>query len=107
MRRLLLPILLVLPLGAAAPTWWTAFLSTPGLESRFRQESDSLIWGKLSQEGRLALARGGRLRVAYARGLTVTCDGRSLVQYDPDTRTAQRLALTQACLLYTSDAADE
>ncbi len=96
MRSLLIALLITAPALAALPGWWSAFARTPVLESRFRQESDSLIWGKLSQEGRLALARGGRLRVAYARGLTVTCDGRSLVQYDPDTRTAQRLALTQA-----------
>ena len=39
---------------------------------------------------------GGRLRVAYEGGLTVTCDGRHLVQYDPDTRTAQKVELARA-----------
>jgi outer membrane lipoprotein-sorting protein len=68
----------------------------PALESRFRQESDSLVFGKLVREGRLALAPGGRLRVAYQSGLTVTCDGRRLVQYDPDTRTAQGMELARA-----------
>ena len=96
MRSLLVALLLTAPALAALPGWWNAFARTPVLESRFRQESDSLVFGKLAREGRLALARGGRLRVAYAGGLTVTCDGRNLVQYDPDTRTAQRLALTQA-----------
>ncbi len=66
------------------------------MESRFRQESDSLVFGKLSREGHLTLARGGHLKVAYDGGLTVTCDGRHLVQYDPDTRTAQRVELAQA-----------
>ena len=66
------------------------------MESRFRQESDSLVFGKLSRQGRLALARGGRLKVSYEGGLTITCDGRQLVQYDPDTRTAQRMELARA-----------
>ncbi len=95
-RRLLLSIVLVLPVSAAAPAWWTAFLKTPGLESRFRQESDSAVFGTLAREGRLALARGARLKVTYEGGLTVTCDGKHLVQYDPDTRTAQKVELTRA-----------
>ena len=66
------------------------------LESRFRQDSDSLVFGKLTRGGQLTLARGGRLRVAYEGGLTVTCDGRHLVQYDPDTRTAQKVELARA-----------
>ena len=96
MRSLLIALLITAPALAALPGWWNAFARTPVLESRFRQESDSLVFGKLAREGRLALAQGGRLRVAYAGGLTVTCDGRTLVQYDPDTRTAQRVALAQA-----------
>jgi len=87
-----LPLLTATPM----PGWWTAFSRMPSLESRFRQESDSVVFGKLAREGRLALAQGGRLRVAYQSGLTVTCDGRHLVQYDPDTRTAQRVELARA-----------
>jgi outer membrane lipoprotein-sorting protein len=34
--------------------------------------------------------------VTYEGGLTVTCDGQHLVQYDPDTRTAQRVELARA-----------
>jgi outer membrane lipoprotein-sorting protein len=86
----------VLPVQAAMPGWWLAFTRMPALESRFHQESDSLVFGKLAREGRLALARGGRLKVSYDGGLTVTCDGRFLVQYDPDTRTAQRVELARA-----------
>jgi outer membrane lipoprotein-sorting protein len=85
-----------LPAFAALPGWWTAFSKMPTMESRFRQESDSLVFGKLSRQGRLILARGGRLKVSYEGGLTVTCDGRHLVQYDPDTRTAQRVELARA-----------
>jgi len=96
MRPWLLACLIAVPALAALPGWWSAFARTPVLESRFRQESDSLVFGKLAREGRLALARGGRLRVAYDGGLTVTCDGRQLVQYDPDTRTAQRVELARA-----------
>jgi outer membrane lipoprotein-sorting protein len=94
-----LPVLLwvaALPALAAMPGWWTSFSRMPAMESRFRQESDSAVFGKLSRQGRLALARGGRLRVAYESGLTITCDGLHLVQYDPDTRTAQRVELARA-----------
>jgi len=98
MRPSALLWLVTMPLLAAAPMpgWWTALTRMPGLESRFRQESDSAVFGKLTREGRLALAQGGRLRVAYQSGLTVTCDGRRLVQYDPDTRTAQGVELARA-----------
>jgi outer membrane lipoprotein-sorting protein len=89
-------VLVVAPLPAALPTWWTAFPRTPALASRFRQESDSAVFGKLAREGSLLLARGGKLKVAYDAGLTVTSDGRHLVQYDPDTRTAQRVELARA-----------
>lgn len=64
--------------------------------ARFTQESDSAVFGKLRQTGTLVLARGGRLRVEYESGLKVMADGRELVQYDPDTRTAQRMDLVQA-----------
>jgi outer membrane lipoprotein-sorting protein len=84
------------PVFASMPGWWTSFSRMPAMESRFRQESDSAVFGKLSRQGRLALARGGRLRVAYEGGLTITCDGLHLVQYDPDTRTAQRVELARA-----------
>lgn len=96
MRLLLLTLLITMPAAAAMPGWWVSFTRMPSLESRFRQESESLVFGKLAREGRLALARGGRLKVAYEGGLTVTCDGRHLVQYDPDTRTAQRVELARA-----------
>lgn len=96
MRLAALLCLALSPLVAAPPAWWSAFSKMPSLESRFRQESDSAVFGKLAREGRLALAKGGRLRVAYAGGLLITCDGRHLVQYDPDTRTAQRVELAHA-----------
>ena len=96
MRRLAILVLAAVPALAALPSWWTAFSKAPSLESRFRQESDSLVFGKLSRGGQLVLAKGGRLRVAYEGGLTVTCDGKHLVQYDPDTRTAQKVELARA-----------
>jgi outer membrane lipoprotein-sorting protein len=86
----------MLPAWAALPGWWTSFTRMPAMESRFRQESDSLVFGKLARQGHLALGRGGRLKVSYESGLTITCDGRQLVQYDPDTRTAQRVELARA-----------
>jgi outer membrane lipoprotein-sorting protein len=96
MRRLACALLISGSAVAALPPWWTAFSRTPVLESRFRQESDSAVFGKLGRVGRLTLAPGGRLRVAYEGGLTVVCDGRRLIQYDPDTRTAQQMGLLQA-----------
>lgn len=96
MRRGLLCVVLLSSLSASVPAWWAAFSRMPALESRFRQESDSAVFGKLARQGRLALGRGGRLQVAYDGGLTVTCDGRHLVQYDPDTRTAQKVELARA-----------
>jgi outer membrane lipoprotein-sorting protein len=78
---------------AALPAWWTAFLNAPALETPFVQESESAVFGSLRRRGRLALARGGRLRVAYEEGLLLVSDGRALVQYDADARTAQRFDL--------------
>ena len=95
-RGLCLLALLAVPLSAALPGWWTAFPKVPVLASRFRQESDSAVFGKMAREGNLLLGRGGKLKVAYDSGLTVTSDGRHLVQYDPDTRTAQRMELARA-----------
>lgn len=95
-RSILAVATLAQPLSAALPAWWVAFVKQPALASRFRQESDSAVFGRMAREGELLLARGGRLRVAYDSGLTVTSDGRHLVQYDPDTRTAQRVALARA-----------
>ena len=96
MRRSLLFWVAAVPAFAGMPGWWTAFTRMPTMESRFRQESESLVFGKLSRQGHLALARGGRLKVTYEGGLTITCDGHQLVQYDPDTRTAQRMELARA-----------
>ena len=96
MRLLRLFWVAAVPAFAAMPPWWMAFTKMPAMESRFRQESDSAVFGKLSRQGHLALARGGRLKVSYEGGLTITCDGRQLVQYDPDTRTAQRMELARA-----------
>lgn len=81
---------------AALPAWWSAFLKVPALESPFVQESESAVFGSLKKQGRLSLARGGRLRVAYEGGLLLLSDGRSLIQYDPDARTAQRFDLRNA-----------
>ncbi len=94
---LLLPVLTAaLPAFAALPAWWRALPKQPALAGRFTQESDSAVFGKLRQQGSLVIARGGRLRVSYDAGLLVVSDGRQLIQYDPDTRTAQRMDLLEA-----------
>ncbi len=85
---------LALPLaGQALPGWWTGLSALPRLDSAFRQESESAVFGKLVRRGRIQAAKGGKLRVAYDSGLLLVADGEELVQYDPDTRTAQRMSL--------------
>jgi outer membrane lipoprotein-sorting protein len=94
------------PLGVAAPAtaqapaplpdWWRAATRLPRLEARFTQVSQSEVFGKLERRGRLWMAAGGRLRVAYDSGLLLVADGRDLITYDPEARTAQRLVLRSA-----------
>lgn len=92
----MLPVVAALAVQAPLPAWWLRFPSVPRLEAAFVQESGSAVFGTLRKHGRLQLASGGRLRVAYQEGLLVVSDGRKLVQYDPDTRTAQGLDLRRA-----------
>ena len=66
------------------------------MEADFVQTSDSAVFGKLRRKGNLRLAKGGHLRVIYEDGLQLVADGASLVQYDPDTRTAQAMNLSDA-----------
>jgi outer membrane lipoprotein-sorting protein len=91
---------LVLPgTGLAAqelPAWWRAFPGLARMESPFVQQSESAVFGKLSRQGQLRMAKGGRLRVEYRRGILLVADGRTLTQYDPEARTAQRLLLSSA-----------
>lgn len=96
MRRLVFTLLGGCLAAGAVPAWWTALKASPRLESPFVQESESAVFGKLKRTGRLAVLPGGRVRVAYDKGLLVICDGKVLVQYDPATRTAQKFSLA-AC----------
>lgn len=80
------------------PSWWHPMLDAPRFASRFTQESESQVFGKLTKKGRIEAAQGGKLRVSYDDGLLLVADGASLIQYDPDTRTAQRVDLGQALL---------
>ena len=80
------------------PGWWHPMLDAPRFESRFVQTSESQVFGKLVKKGRIEAAQGGRLRVSYEEGLLLVADGAALIQYDPDTRTAQRMDLGQALL---------
>jgi len=99
MRTLRIPALLAGLAASAAvpvPAWWVRLQVRPSLEARFTQEGESAIFGKVTRTGRLVLAPGGRLRVAYDQGLLLISDGKRLVQYDPDTRSAQWLDLGKA-----------
>lgn len=78
------------------PAWWTGFATLARLESGFVQQSDSAVFGKLRRQGRLMLAKGGNLRVEYRQGLLLVADGSSLIQYDPEARTAQKMKLRTA-----------
>lgn len=82
--------------AAVLPGWWTALHRMPRMESAFTQESESAVFGKLTKEGTLQLGRGGRFRVNYTKGITLVSDGTQLIQYDPATRTAQRMDLQNA-----------
>lgn len=75
-----------------------AFVRVPRLQAAFIQTSDSAVFGKLKRKGSVRLARDGRLRVVYEDGLELVADGQSLIQFDPDTRTAQRMDLQEAAL---------
>lgn len=66
------------------------------MEAAFVQASESAVFGKLAKNGTLQLGRGGRFRVSYTKGIVLVSDGAQLIQYDPATRTAQRMDLKAA-----------
>jgi outer membrane lipoprotein-sorting protein len=78
------------------PGWWTALHRMSRMEATFIQESESAVFGKLTKEGTLQLGHGGRFRVSYTKGIVLVSDGIQLIQYDPATRTAQRMDLRTA-----------
>jgi outer membrane lipoprotein-sorting protein len=82
--------------AASLPAWWKQFAGLAKLESEFVQVSESAVFGTLRKRGRLTLAKGGRLRVAYDKGLLLVSDGKRMIQYDPGARTAQGLDLAKA-----------
>lgn len=82
--------------SAAQPAWWSGLLRLERLESPFVQVSDSAVFGAVSRNGTLRLATGGRLQVVYETGLRIVADGTALIQFDPGTRTAQRMDLQAA-----------
>jgi outer membrane lipoprotein-sorting protein len=95
-KRSLLLAGLCAPVWAGGPAWWQQLMQGRTLSARFVQESDSAVFGKVQRKGRLNVAPGGKLRVAYEGGLLLVSDGQRIVQYDPDTRSAQRLELKRA-----------
>lgn len=91
MKRFLLVALTWAALAAEEPPgWWKALPDLPHLESRFVQESESAVFGKLRREGHLRMSKGGRIRVAYDQGMLVVSDGKTLIQLDSGARTAQK-----------------
>lgn len=97
MRRLVCALIAAGALQAAdLPAWWKELPRLSRFESGFIQESESAVFGKLKKEGQLQLAKGGRLRVTYVKGMVLVSDGTNLVQYDPMAMTAQRLKLRSA-----------
>jgi len=85
-------------LSQRLPPWWNAFARVPRIQAAFVQTSDSAVFGKLKRKGSLRLAKAGRLHVVYEDGLELVADGQSLIQFDPDTRTAQRMDLLDAAM---------
>ncbi len=94
----ILPLLLggMALLGQEPPSWYRALQGLPGLEARFEQVGESAVFRSLKRQGTLQVSRGGRLRVNYDKGLQLVCDGRTLTQFDPLARSAQRLELQMA-----------
>lgn len=78
------------------PDWWERLVNLERLESAFTQVSESAVFGTVTRNGTLRFAKGGRLRVVYETGLCFVADGRTLVHYDPATRTAQRVDVRAA-----------
>jgi len=74
---------------AVLPKWWEDWKRLNVFNSSFVQEGESAAFGKLTKKGSIIAARGGRLRVEYEKGTLLLCDGQTLTQYDPSTRTAQ------------------
>jgi len=74
---------------AAMPIWWDNWKQLNAFSSPFIQEGESAAFGKLTKKGSIIAARGGRLRIEYEKGALLLCDGQTLTQYDPSTRTAQ------------------
>ncbi len=85
-------------IGTELPPWWSAFVIVPRVQGTFVQTSDSAVFGKLKRKGNVRLAKAGRLHVVYEDGLELIADGQSLIQFDPDTRTAQRMDLLSAAM---------
>ena len=71
------------------PSWWNQWKQVSSFSSPFTQEGESAAFGKLTSKGNLLIAKGGRLRVEYEKGMLLLCNGKQLTQYDPSTRTAQ------------------
>ena len=71
------------------PSWWYNWTRQGAFSSPFIQEGESAAFGKLTKNGTILTASGGRLRVEYEKGVLLMSDGRQLWQYDPSTRTAQ------------------
>ncbi len=84
--------------GAELPKWWNSFVAVPRVQATFVQTSDSAVFGKLKRKGSVRLAKVGRLHVIYEDGLELVADGQALIQFDPDTRTAQRMDLMAAAV---------
>jgi outer membrane lipoprotein-sorting protein len=78
---------------SAMPPWWSQWTQGASFKSTFTQEGESAAFGKLTKNGTILTARGGRLRVEYEKGILLVSNGHQLMQYDPSTRTAQKFDL--------------
>jgi len=95
----ILPVLLAQESSThSLPQWWHNWKQTPAFSSSFIQEGESVAFGKLSKKGVIQVAKGGKLRVEYEKGVLLLCDGKHLTQYDLSTRTAQMFDLENISL---------
>lgn len=95
-RLLWVPLFCLTASTQSLPSWYRALEGLPGLESRFVQEGESAVFKAMTKKGTLQVAHGGLLRVSHDKGALLVCNGKTLVSYDPVTRSAQRLDLNTA-----------
>ncbi len=64
--------------------------SLTNVEIHFSQDSSSPIFGTSKEKGQIYIGEKGQFRMDYDSGISISSDGKTILQYDPSTRTATR-----------------